>query len=82
MKHVNSSLAKRHGKPLSYSDGEHTQSKTSYPKLNPSIQGNKNTKTTRIGYGVNGVGKVANARGCEHLLNGNFNAQVGVDPAS
>ena len=57
MKHVNSSLAKRHGKPLSYSDGEHTQSKTSYPAKNKSIMSNPNTKSDRCGYGVNGVGK-------------------------
>lgn len=57
MKHVNSKLAKKYGKPLSYSDGEHTQSKTSYPKKNASIMGNKNTASTRCGYGVNGVGK-------------------------
>lgn len=57
MKYVNSKLAKKYGKPLSYSDGEHTQSKTSYPKKNSSIMGNKNTASTRCGYGVNGVGK-------------------------
>ncbi len=54
-KYINSGLAKKYGKPLCASHGEYTQSKTSYPKLNSSIQGNKNTKTTRIGYGVNGV---------------------------
>ena len=54
-KYINSGLAKKYGKPLCVSEGEHTQSKTSSPKLNSSIQGNKNTKTTRIGYGVNGV---------------------------
>jgi hypothetical protein len=57
MKHVNSKLAKKYGTPLSYTDGEHTQSKTSYPKKNSSIMGNKNTASTRCGYGVNGVGK-------------------------
>lgn len=57
MKHLNSSLVKRHGKPLSYSDGEHTQSKTSYPKKDSSIMSNPNTKSDRCGYGVNGVGK-------------------------
>jgi hypothetical protein len=57
MKQVNSKLAKKYGKPLSYTDGEHTQSKTSYPKKNSSIMGNKNTASTRCGYGVNGVGK-------------------------
>lgn len=54
-KMINAGLAKKYGKPLCASEGEHTQSKTSAPKLNSSIQGNKNTKTTRIGYGVNGV---------------------------
>ena len=53
---INSNLAKKYGKPLSYSDGEHTQSKTSYPTKAPSIMGNKNTASTRCGYGVNGVG--------------------------
>lgn len=57
MKSVNKGLAKKYGKPLSYTDGEHTQSKTSYPKKNSSIMGNKNTASTRCGYGVNGVGK-------------------------
>jgi hypothetical protein len=57
MKNVNSNLAKKYGKPLSYTDGEHTQSKTSYAKKNASIMGNKNTASTRCGYGVNGVGK-------------------------
>jgi hypothetical protein len=57
MKQVNSKLAKKYGKPVSYTDGEHTQSKTSYPKKNSSIMGNKNTASTRCGYGVNGVGK-------------------------
>jgi hypothetical protein len=57
MKHVNSKLAKKYGKPLSYSDGEHTQSKTKGGGKNSSIMGNKNTASTRCGYGVNGVGK-------------------------
>jgi hypothetical protein len=54
-KYINSGLAKKYGKPLCVSHGEHTQSKTAPPKLNSSIQSNTNTKTTRIGYGVNGV---------------------------
>ena len=57
MKYVNSKLSKKYGKHLSYTEGEHTQSKTSYPKKNSSIMGNKNTASTRCGYGVNGVGK-------------------------
>jgi len=55
MKKVNSGLAKKYGQPLSYSDGEHTKSKTSYPAKNSSIMGNANTKSDRCGYGVNGV---------------------------
>lgn len=57
MKAVNKGLAKKYGKPLCASDGEYTQSKTSYPAKNSSIMGNKNTASTRCGYGVNGVGK-------------------------
>lgn len=56
MKAVNKGLAKKYGKPLSYTDGEHTQSKTSYPAKNSSIMSNPNTKSDRCGYGVNGVG--------------------------
>jgi len=54
-KAINSGLAKKYGKPLCVSEGEHTQSKTSYPKKNSSIMGNKNTASSRCGYGVNGV---------------------------
>jgi len=57
MKNLNSSLVKRHGKPLSYTDGEHTQSKTKGGGKNSSIMSNPNTKSDRCGYGVNGVGK-------------------------
>ncbi len=56
MKMVNKGLAKKYGKPLSYTDGEHTKSKTSYPTKNASIMGNPNTKSDRCGYGVNGYG--------------------------
>ncbi len=56
MKHINKALAKKYGMPLSASEGNYTQSKTSYPKKNSSIMGNKNTASTRCGYGVNGVG--------------------------
>jgi hypothetical protein len=56
MKHINSKLAKKYGKPLSYTDGEHTQSKKSGSKMNSSIMSNPNTKSDRCGYGVNGVG--------------------------
>lgn len=56
MKHVNSKLAKKYGKPLSYSDGEHTKAKSSYSEKNSSIMSNPNTKSDRCGYGVNGVG--------------------------
>lgn len=55
MKMVNAGLAKKYGKPLSYTEGEHTKSKTSYPTKNSSIMGNPNTKSDRCGYGVNGV---------------------------
>jgi hypothetical protein len=57
MKRINKGLSKKYGKPLCVSEGEHTQSKTSYPKKDSSIMGNKNTASTRCGYGVNGVGK-------------------------
>lgn len=57
MKHVNQKLAKKYGKPLSYTDGEHTQSKTGGGGKNSSIMSNPNTKSDRCGYGVNGVGK-------------------------
>jgi hypothetical protein len=57
MKAVNSSLAKRYGKPLSASEGEHTKSKTKGGGKNASIMSNPNTKSDRCGYGVNGVGK-------------------------
>lgn len=56
MKYVNSGLAQKYGKPLSYTDGEHTKATTSYPKKNSSIMSNPNTKSDRCGYGVNGVG--------------------------
>jgi hypothetical protein len=48
MKNVNSNLAKKYGKPLSYTDGEHTQSKTSYAKKNASIMGNKKASKEAI----------------------------------
>jgi len=57
MKKINAGLAKKYGKPLSYTDGEHTQSKTSGGGKNSSIMSNPNTKSDRCGYGVNGVGK-------------------------
>jgi hypothetical protein len=57
MKAVNAGLAKKFGKPLSYTDGEHTQSKTKGGGKNSSIMSNPNTKSDRCGYGVNGVGK-------------------------
>lgn len=57
MKHINSKLAKKYGKPLCYSDGEHTQSKTKGGGKDSSIMSNPNTKSDRCGYGVNGVGK-------------------------
>ena len=57
MKSVNSGLAKKYGKPLSYTDGEHTKSKTKGGGKNSSIMSNSNTKSDRCGYGVNGVGK-------------------------
>lgn len=57
MKKVNAGLAKKYGKPLSYTEGEHTQSKTKGGGKNSSIMSNPNTKSDRCGYGVNGVGK-------------------------
>ena len=51
----NKALSKKYGMPLSLSEGNHTQSKTSYPTKNSSIMGNPNTKSDRCGYGVNGV---------------------------
>ena len=57
MKAVNAGLAKKFGKPLSASEGEHTKSKTKGGGKNPSIMSNPNTKSDRCGYGVNGVGK-------------------------
>ena len=53
-KHINSGLAKKYGKPLCASHGEYTQSKTT-GGMAKSINSNKNTASTRIGYGVNGV---------------------------
>lgn len=57
MKAINSALAKKYGKPLCASDGEHTKSKTKGGGKNSSIMSNPNTKSDRCGYGVNGVGK-------------------------
>lgn len=55
MSKVNAALAKKYGKPLNASEGEHTQSKTKGGGKNASIMGNKNTASSRCGYGVNGV---------------------------
>lgn len=57
MKAINAGLAKKYGQPLSASEGNLTQSKTKGGGKNSSIMGNKNTASTRCGYGVNGVGK-------------------------
>ena len=57
MKSLNAALAKKFGKPLCASDGEHTKSKTKGGGKNSSIMSNANTKSDRCGYGVNGVGK-------------------------
>lgn len=53
---VNSKLAKKYGQPLSLSEGNHTQAKSSAGGKNASIMSNPNTKSDRCGYGVNGVG--------------------------
>lgn len=55
MKSINAGLAKKYGKPLSYTDGEHTKAKSSAGGKNASIMANANTKSDRCGYGVNGV---------------------------
>ena len=52
---INKSLAKKYGQPINASEGQHTQSKTGGGGKNSSIMGNKNTASTRCGYGRQGA---------------------------
>ncbi len=59
MKHTgdyyNKGLAKKYGMPMNVSYGHITKAKTKGGGTNSSIMSNPNTKSDRLGYGVNGV---------------------------